>query len=210
MSENRGLRQYDAERLARRIGKRYGPVTILADTKKRAPRGGYNRNRVIFLVRCDCGNEFERTADQLSKNPEDRRCACHRRRWRSSRQEPLPYGAGLMPHALFDRTRRGALSRNMVFDISPQFVWGLFCRQQGRCALSGMQIHFGDPSSTWLGAHNSIKPTASLDRKDSLVGYTPDNVQWVHKAVNQMKMDLPEPFFLAVCRRISVHTSSPA
>ena len=42
--------------------------------------------------------------------------------------------------------------------------------------------------------HNDSK-TASLDRIDSSKGYTEDNIQWVHKDVNQMKMDLPEQRF---------------
>lgn len=47
--------------------------------------------------------------------------------------------------------------------------------------------------------------TASLDRKDSLRGYEPDNVQWVHKTVNLIKWELSEEEFLEWCSKITKH-----
>ena len=44
--------------------------------------------------------------------------------------------------------------------------------------------------------------TASLDRIDSNKGYTIDNVQWVHKDINKMKMDLEEDVFIDNCKLI--------
>ena len=38
--------------------------------------------------------------------------------------------------------------------------------------------------------------TASLDRIDSKLGYILGNIQWVHKQINEMKMDLAEVDFL--------------
>ena len=44
--------------------------------------------------------------------------------------------------------------------------------------------------------------TASLDRIDSLKGYTEDNVQWVHKHINFMKGSLSENKFIEYCKLI--------
>lgn len=45
--------------------------------------------------------------------------------------------------------------------------------------------------------------TASLDRKDSLKGYTIDNIQWLHKDVNQMKRNYSEEYFINTCLKIA-------
>jgi hypothetical protein len=45
--------------------------------------------------------------------------------------------------------------------------------------------------------------TASLDRIDSKLGYIPGNIQWVHKTINRMKVNLPEEDFVYFCRLIT-------
>ena len=45
--------------------------------------------------------------------------------------------------------------------------------------------------------------TASLDRKNSSLDYTKDNIQWVHKDVNYMKMSLSEKYFIKLCKLIA-------
>lgn len=41
-----------------------------------------------------------------------------------------------------------------------------------------------------------------MDRIDSNVGYTKENVQWVHKRINIMKQNLQEDEFLYLCKLI--------
>jgi hypothetical protein len=38
-----------------------------------------------------------------------------------------------------------------------------------------------------------------LDRIDSEKGYTLENIQWVHKTINQMKMNMKENDFIQFC-----------
>lgn len=45
--------------------------------------------------------------------------------------------------------------------------------------------------------------TASLDRIDSTKGYTLDNIQWVHKHINVMKMDLDQEYFIKLCKLVT-------
>jgi hypothetical protein len=44
--------------------------------------------------------------------------------------------------------------------------------------------------------------TASLDRIDSSKGYFKGNVQWIHKDLNVMKMDLTEEKFIDYCKLV--------
>lgn len=50
---------------------------------------------------------------------------------------------------------------------------------------------------------SGCKGTASPDRIDSSLGYTKDNVQWVHKDVNTIKWDLSHDRFVKLCKTIT-------
>lgn len=45
--------------------------------------------------------------------------------------------------------------------------------------------------------------TASLDRIDSSKGYKIENIQWVHKDINQMKSALENNKFIELCELVS-------
>jgi hypothetical protein len=45
--------------------------------------------------------------------------------------------------------------------------------------------------------------TSSLDRKDSSIGYTKDNIRWVLKDINMMKQQFSEDRFLELCHQVS-------
>jgi len=59
-----------------------------------------------------------------------------------------------------------------------------------------------------LGSSKDDYGTASLDRINSVRGYEPDNVQWVHKTVNFMKQALSDKELLEWCQKIVDHSSS--
>ncbi len=42
----------------------------------------------------------------------------------------------------------------------------------------------------------------SLDRKDSSLGYTVDNVWWVHKDINKIKWKFEFNYFKEICSKI--------
>lgn len=69
----------------------------------------------------------------------------------------------------------------------------IFFRQEGLCALSGIPIQ--------LRPFKQL--TASLDRINSSLGYTKNNVQWVHKHINLMKSKLDDATFILLCNVIS-------
>jgi hypothetical protein len=86
----------------------------------------------------------------------------------------------------FSSIRKSARERNFEFKIDIKYLWDLYIKQDKKCALTGVDII--------LDVDNSVK-TASLDRIDSLKGYTKDNVQWVHINVNRMKWDYTQEEF---------------
>jgi hypothetical protein len=93
----------------------------------------------------------------------------------------------------------GARKRGIDWKIAIEDAWDLFVAQNGKCALTGVPIEFGE------GFNDPF--TASLDRKDSTIGYTLVNVQWVHKTVNKMKQNLSEEEFIRFCGLITVWNS---
>lgn len=99
-------------------------------------------------------------------------------------------GVGDLSGRYFSGLRWGAKKRKLVFRVTSLQLWELFQRQSGLCALSGLQMSLKKPQ------------TASLDRKNSLKGYTLSNVQWVHKDLNRMKSDFGLTYFLDLCQRV--------
>jgi hypothetical protein len=87
------------------------------------------------------------------------------------------------------------------FDIDGDYIWKLYLKQKRKCALSGLGIVF---PIAW-GTKSKSDITASLDRIDSSKGYTKDNVQWLHKIVNTMKMHMTDKEFITICTNVAKH-----
>jgi hypothetical protein len=85
------------------------------------------------------------------------------------------------------------------FNLNGKFLWELFLKQNRKCALSGIEIGF---PQAW-GVKSKTDITASLDRIDSNKGYTKDNVQWVHKHINTMKMHMTDMEFISICKKVA-------
>lgn len=101
-------------------------------------------------------------------------------------------GYGEIPMSLYKHIYTQSLERNIEFDISIEFLWNLYLKQNKKCAISNVEIFF---------TKNNI--TASLDRIDSKIGYYENNVQWVHKTINKIKFDLDQQDFIKWCKIIA-------
>lgn len=108
-------------------------------------------------------------------------------------------GYGEIRGCYFNVVKRGAKQRNFEFSISIEDIWNLFLKQNRKCALSGVELFFGQNDK----AHKSGITTASLDRIDSNKGYTIDNIQWVHKWINLMKQDMHDVEFIDWCKLVT-------
>jgi hypothetical protein len=94
----------------------------------------------------------------------------------------------------WDGVKSGARQRNISMCITKEFAYNLFLKQNGKCAISGVDIYL-----LW----DTDVRTASLDRINSLGHYTEDNVQWIHRDVNQMKMDMTDTELINWCKVIA-------
>lgn len=88
------------------------------------------------------------------------------------------------------RGRRLALAKDN--QLTEQFIHSLWDRQGGKCAVTGMPMtHERGNGRKWTNA--------SLDRIDSSVGYTEENVRLVCVAINLMKNNMSHDEFLFWC-----------
>ena len=104
-------------------------------------------------------------------------------------------GIGTMPATMFTRIKIGAKRRDLEFNLTFEYIWDLYEKQEGKCAFSGIEIGFG--------RINLKEITASLDRINSELGYLKGNVQWVHKDINYMKQTMKDDYFIDLCKKIA-------
>ncbi len=99
----------------------------------------------------------------------------------------------------FYNLERGAIRRSIKFDITIEYIWNLFLKQDRKCVLTGVELIFTPKGSQWK---DQYLQTASLDRINSYGDYTEDNIQWIHKDLNKMKFILDNEQFLKVCKDV--------
>lgn len=103
----------------------------------------------------------------------------------------------LIPITWFEVKKRGGISRGYQWDLTIEFIWDLYQKQGGVCALSGLPIGWSEKGLT---------ATASIDRIDSSEGYLKGNVQLVHKDINFMKQQYDQDKFIALCKSVADHS----
>lgn len=147
------------------------------------------RNRHIWLCQCDCGNTKEITDNGLKHSP-PKSCGCMRK----GKSSPLYKGCGDISGSRWWKLKRQAKRRNIQFNISIEYAWDLFIKQDKKCALTGEKIYFGDRDGEY--------GNTSLDRIDSSSGYVEGNVQWVNADINRLKWDLDQDYFIKLCEKV--------
>lgn len=85
------------------------------------------------------------------------------------------------------KVKHRAKKRGIPFLVSFEYLQQLYNKQKKMCPYLNVEL-----TQTVQG----IPGTASLDRKDSSLGYIKKNVQWVHKDINYMKGPSNEIDFL--------------
>ena len=101
-----------------------------------------------------------------------------------------------IPQTYFGHAKSQSVKRKLQFDLTIEYLWEIFIKQNRLCSFSGEVLNFNSSCRTHDG-------TASLDRIDSTKGYVKGNVQWVHKDVNYMKQDMTDDEFVKWCERIT-------
>lgn len=183
------LKKYNIEIIKNRYfidltGKRFGKLVVESISKNN------KNNNTRWNCLCDCGAKTKTsTSNFLYRNVK----ACQK----CANIAKTPYGRyEEIPNEYIYRVRKNAINRGHIFSISIEYSWDLFLKQNRKCALSGIELNFTSRS-------NMSSMTASLDRIDSSKGYIEGNVQWVHKLINRMKMDLSDSELIDFCHQIS-------
>lgn len=189
------------------IGDKYGKWTVIGEPGPTLP-GRHPK----YLCRCQCGEETY-VAKNTLRSGESTQCRLCASVGISSTGEGTNWrkaGRGLLltanlnnadlfkiiPKKQWTSICKGAIDRNIEFDLEIEFLEKLFFDQGERCALSGLPLRMHPKSGLC---------TASLDRRDSQKGYVPGNVQWVHKHINIIKLDFDENYFIGLCEEIVRH-----
>lgn len=162
------------------IGEIFDKLTVIGYENTTDKRG---RKRCI--CNCICGNTITIRPESLKSNKKNN-CGCIVRNGTY---------VGKLSKDVFHKMKNNAISRNLEFEIDMKYLWELYEKQNGKCALSGVTIEFGKKTID--------NRTASIDRIDSSKGYTVGNLQWVHKDINTIKWDLPCDKFIELCKLIS-------
>lgn len=93
---------------------------------------------------------------------------------------------------LYKTWRAGALTRDKEFKITYEEFIELYNKQNGLCALSGSAMKIDEDTFDM-----------SMDRINSDLDYTLDNVQLVIKQVNYMKQSYTQEEFVNLCKLIA-------
>lgn len=103
-------------------------------------------------------------------------------------------GYGNIGNAYIAGVIRHAKNREISFQLDIEALWNLYLKQNARCALTGMPLV--------LKRKQDVKSNASLDRIDSKKNYTPENIWWLHKDINQIKFDYTIDELKNTCKQI--------
>ena len=154
------------------------------------------------ICRCDCGRISDVNTNYLmrglSKTCGHKECSYHRQDYSNNGKNNVKFtGYEEISGQLWSSYKCGAARRNFEFDIDIRYAWELFLSQNRKCSITKKDIFFGKT--------NTSEKTASLDRIDSMIGYVKGNVHWVHKDINQMKMDMSMEKFISICRDVTAN-----
>jgi phage FluMu protein Com len=149
----------------------------------------YN-NEHYWNVRClSCNNLFTRRAGQLV-NKRSKGCqSCN-----SIEREKYSFWEGI--DGISKQYLTKLTYRRKVLSLELKDLVDIWKAQQGRCALSGIQLSVVQKDSNWA------ESTASIDRIDSSKGYIKGNIQWVHKKLNMMKSNMTDQDFFNWCKLV--------
>lgn len=164
----------------RYIGKKFGGIII-------KEKLDIINGRLLVSCEClECKKIFKATFHNVYRG-NYKSCGCLQHAL--NHKNPKWRGVGEISQSFMYSIQRGALNRNLKFNVSAEFLWNLFLKQNRKCAISGVKLRFQETRLDY-------DATASLDRINSSIGYEEGNLQWVHKDVNYMKQSMNNEDFI--------------
>jgi len=169
------------------IGKKFGKLTVISFSH-------YNKHGAsCWNCQCDCGKMSVKRGNYLVKG-NTTSCGCGH--YKTGPNNHSWKGCGDISATLWERTRTNAIRRKHKFSVSIKDAWKLFLKQNKKCALTDVPLHF----NLTTGKDDGV---ASLDRIDSTKEYTLENIQWVRRDINFMKQKMNQTQFIEMCKRVS-------
>ena len=167
---------------------KFDRLTAIKPVEK--PNTVKTKNRgVWWLCECECGNFRTVRSTELLVG-DTKSCGCGNKFDKSRNYK----GVGKLAQSKFSHIQWGAKKRGIEFEVTIEYVWDLYQKQNGKCYYTNLEIE--------LKPRNNGNMTASLDRIDSTKGYVEGNVQWVHKDINKMKNNFSNEYFLNLCKLV--------
>ncbi len=160
--------------------------------------GGAFKDGKVLRIPCRCRCGYTASIARTNLMREHGTLSCKRCYGLSRRSRDLVPG-WFWSHIVVNARKRG-----IEISISREYAETLLRQQSQRCAYTGCRIEFAK-----LSTRMRSQSTASLDRRDSTLGYVEGNVQWVHKSVNMMKGSMTETLFLILVQQIWDHRVRP-
>lgn len=152
------------------------------------------KGRTLWICECKCGRTRHITTNDVNRRKAKQCLNCANRKY-----------VGKISGSFYMHIKHSAIARNIEFNITQEEMWDLYQEQNGKCKLSGIDINFADTSQEYK---KDRLTTASLDRRNSSLGYIKDNVQWVHKDINMMKQKFPQEYFIQMCKNIAENNNA--
>ena len=144
------------------------------------------------LRKCNwCGekkplNDF----DQSKKSRQCNKCKIARRKATIS-SSPFNYMHNLHTQLRYARKKQG-----YKWKIKPEDLYVIYAKQEGKCALTGVELTFNK------GVGEESDFNISIDRIDSKGDYVVSNIQLLGKIVNFLKHDMPQEKFIKLTKLI--------
>lgn len=99
----------------------------------------------------------------------------------------------------FNAAKNRAKEKGIQFDITKEFLVGLYEKQKGKCFYSDLEMRLVVEERN---KNNNDYYSLSIDRINSEFGYTKDNTILCCNVVNIMKNGLSKKDFLDICSKI--------
>ncbi len=152
--------------------------------------GSHGSHGPGYKVKCTkCGKVRVVAASSIERRCQQ--CSCG-----PSKEREEYLGFGEITQSKMLNMMAGAEKRELEWGVSAEYLWGLYLRQDRKCALTGVPIDFKREKG------GGSFGTASLDRVEPMVHYFERNVWWVHREVNEMKMARSLKDFRAWCHAV--------
>ena len=175
------------------LGQRFGNLVVVEEYLPTAT------GLAQWVCLCDC-DKLHITTGYYLRQGRRKSCGCLDGRLRGNKN-PKWTGYKKLSGSYWHRIKQGAEARNLELSISMKYTYEILLKQNHKCALSGIDICLCDSD---IQKRADLKSqTASLDRIDSSKGYIEGNVQWVHKDINRIKMNLGDDYFIKLCKMVA-------